>query len=48
MEIILEADIELKELASKILKEAMEKAGSFFVKNIKMITNPDTASHWVH
>jgi len=47
-EIIIEAIKELAETASTLLKNAMEKAGEFFVKHIKMTTVPEIASHWSH
>ena len=47
-EILMEADTEKQHIAANILKEGMEKAGSFFVQDIAMTAKPDIGNHWKH
>ena len=47
-EILIEADEDKAELASTLLSESMEKAGSYYVKDIKMTAEPEIGDYWKH
>lgn len=47
-EYLIEVPDELVEQESKELQDAMEKAGSFFVKSVKLKAVPEHAKYWVH
>jgi len=47
-EVLVEATENKQNIASNILKESMEKAGKYYVKNVVMTTIPDIGGHWKH
>ena len=47
-EIIMEATVEMTEIASNILKESMEQAGKYFVYKVNMTANVEIGNHWIH